>query len=393
MTGIFSFFTPVSTFRDTVSRFFGTRSTFRDTVSCYFGARSEFRDTVKQFFCPYSPFSTCMLITDYLLLITPCSLLCTNPYLRIMAPEEIQNKRILISPLNWGMGHVSRCIPMIDHFLKNGNEVVVACNPVQQEIFKAYFTDLSYVDHLDYPFDFAGKGSFELDLMKQFGALRSRLKSELKETESLVKHFGIDIVISDHRYCFRSSSCYSIFLSHQLNLPVRWYEKWVQRVHHGLIRDFDEVWVPDLPDSSLAGKLSVNDGGFAVTYIGPLSRFELYPLKDNKDIATLTIISGPEIYGIKHVTELLERGLSENELVIVPLGVLNKIGGSDTRLIPSSDWSMCDQLILRARKIISRSGYSTLMDIHQLKVPFEVSPTPGQREQEYLAELWNKKTF
>ena len=327
------------------------------------------------------------------LLLVPCSLHCTNPYLRNMAPEEIQNKRILISALNWGMGHVSRCIPLIDLFLKNGNEVIVACNAIQQGILKAYFTDLIYVEHSDYPFDFAGKGTFERDLMKQFGTLRSRLKSELKETESLVKQFGIDIVISDHRYGFRSCSCHSIFLSHQLNLPVRWYEKWAQRIHHGLVRDFDEVWVPDFPDSSLAGKLSVNDGGFAVSYIGPLSRFGLYPLNENKDIVSLTIISGPEIYGIKHVTELLERGLSENELVIVPPGVLKKIRSSDPRLIPSSDWSMCDQLILRTRKIISRSGYSTLMDIHQLKVPFEVSPTPGQREQEYLAELWNKKAF
>lgn len=324
-----------------------------------------------------------------------CSLffLWTNPYLRTMAPEEIHNKRILISPLNWGMGHVSRCIPLIDLFLKNGNEVIVACNPMQKEIFKAYFVDLTLVDHLDYPFDFAGKGSFELDLMKQFGALRSRLKSELKETESMVKQYGIDIVVSDHRYGFRSSSCHSVFLSHQLNLPVRWYEKWVQRIHHNLIRDFDEVWVPDTPDCALAGKLSSNEVGFKVRYIGPLSRFSLYASIREKDISSITIISGPEVYGIKQVSEILNRGLAVDEMIIMPPTIYSKQAMSDPRLVSSSNWVACDRLILRAKKIVSRSGYSTLMDIHQLKVPFEISPTTGQREQEYLAELWNKKAL
>jgi hypothetical protein len=324
-----------------------------------------------------------------------CSLsfLRTNPYLRTMAPEEIHNKRILISPLNWGMGHVSRCIPLISGFLNNGNQVFVACNSFQQEIFKAYFSELTFIDHADYPFDFGEKGSFERDLMRQFSALRSRLKIELKETEELVENFEIDVVVSDHRYGFRSSNCHSIFLTHQLNLPVRWYEKWIQRIHHKFIRQFNEVWVPDTPDSLLAGKLSSNEAGFKVNYIGPLSRFSLHAATSEKDISTLTIISGPEVYGMKQVKEILNRGLSADEIIIMPPAVYSRQADNDPRLISSVNWVECDRLILKAKKIVSRSGYSTLMDIHHLKVPFEISPTPGQREQEYLAELWNKKSL
>ena len=193
-----------------------------------------------------------------------------------MQPNEIHKKRILLSPLNWGMGHVARCIPLINLFIENGNTVFVAGNKEQLNVFKSYFPDVNYIEHDGYPFVFGKRGDFSLDLFKQFRHLRKRLTTELLEVDRLVDTNEIDIVISDHRYGFRSAKVQSILLTHQLNLPVHWYETWVQKIHNKHLRKFNEIWVPDSSDSSFAGNLSKNKEHFNATYIGILSRFSVY---------------------------------------------------------------------------------------------------------------------
>lgn len=307
-----------------------------------------------------------------------------------MLPSELKNKRILISPLNWGMGHVSRCIPLIDLMLKNDNVVFIAADDTQQAIFRQYFPEVNFIDHKGYPFRFGERGNFSLDLAKQIRPLQARLKDELSETEELVNEHAIDIVISDHRYGFLSSHAYSILLTHQLNLPVRWYEGWVQRLHHRLIGKFDEIWVPDTQNSDYAGELSKNRKGFNVKYIGHLSRFAIYE-KQQKGTETVAIASGPDVYAVPFVKELLE---SPHEgLTIIARSEVVGLFSNQPELISSSDWKIADQKILTAGKIASRSGYSTLMDLIELKTPFSITPTPGQREQEYLFSWWYKKSL
>ncbi len=311
-----------------------------------------------------------------------------------MSPEEIQNKRILISPLNWGMGHVARCIPLIDQLLKQDNQIIVAGDESQLTIFTQYFPNLETVIHGGYPFRFGKKGNFALDLAARFLALNKRLKRELRETEVLVKKYSIDLVISDHRYGFRSSSVPSICLCHQINLPVKALEGWVQRIHHGYLKRFTQIWVPDFHDSQLAGELSKNKIDLNTEYIGPLSRFAIYKDRPVKDIEELVIISGPSIYGEKFLNQIVSIPRTTSLMVIVSDTLYEKYKNSLNQdnivLLSSKDWLVCDQTIMRAKKIISRSGYSTLMDLYDLGIPSELTATPGQREQEYLVELWNK---
>lgn len=310
-----------------------------------------------------------------------------------MTPDQVKDKRILISPLNWGMGHVARCIPLIAQFLKNQNNVFVACNAAQKEILKNYFSGLTFIEHRDYPFAFGEKGRFEIDLMKQFNKLNKRLEEELNETNQLVKEHSIDLVVSDHRYGFRSTFCKSVILTHQVNLPVRWYEKWVQRIHHKYLRSFDEIWVPDLSDSSLAGALSENTAGFKLNYIGPLSRFSMLDIPKEKTISQVFIISGPIVYGKQFVEELIKNGLQPSDKVILSKEIIDLLNLKDNQFVSSENWKECDQMIIRASKIVSRSGYSTLMDIYFLNIDYDLIPTKGQREQEYLKELWDEKSF
>ena len=316
-------------------------------------------------------------------------------YLRAMQPNEIHKKRILLSPLNWGMGHVARCIPLINLLIDNGNTLFVAGNKEQLIVFKSYFPTINYVEHDGYPFVFGKRGNFGLDLFKQFRPLKKRLKDELLEVDSLLDSYKIDIVISDHRYGFRSEKAHSILLTHQLNLPVQWFEGWVQKIHNKHLRKFNEIWVPDSSDSSFAGNLSKNKERFNATYIGILSRFSSYEKIPEKTIDKVIILSGPAIYAKVFLQEqLLSVSQDEQNVVIIASQeIVDLHQNSTVKILASTDWKACDQLILSAKKIVARSGYSTLMDLVELKTPFQITPTPGQREQEYLFDLWYKKTL
>jgi UDP:flavonoid glycosyltransferase YjiC (YdhE family) len=283
------------------------------------------------------------------------------------------------------MGHVSRCIGLIHQLKEQENELIVACSDEQRTVFANYFDDLRFVDHAPYPFKFGGKGWFSFDLLKQFGPLKRRRKQELKEVEKLVKEYDIDVVISDHRYGFRCDEAYSVVVTHQLDLPILWFEAPIQRIHKRLLKKFDRVWVMDFADSRLAGKLSRNTSLHSVDYIGPYSRFQLYPLVREKKAHQVLIASGPNVYAQKLVDEVCSER-KEAQFKIIASDEVNV-----AEELKVKGWKEQDKAILSASALISRSGYSTIMDLHFLQIPAELIPTPGQREQIYLADLFAAK--
>ena len=302
-----------------------------------------------------------------------------------MKPEELYNKRILLSPLNWGMGHVSRCIGLVDQLRSQNNEVIIACSESQRVVFKEYFDDLTYVLHAPYPFKFGKKGWFSFDLLRQFRRLNRRRRKELVEVAQLVKEHAVDIIISDHRYGFQNELTYSIFVTHQLNLPLLWYEAFIQQIHKKLIKKFNGVWVMDFADSRLSGELSRNTPLFTVDYIGPYSRFQLYSMPNKKDNLTVLVASGPAVYAQQLVDKFADQDAQSKVMLIAS----DEIETNGLPIIHG--WREQDQKMLMANLIISRSGYSTIMDLHYLGVKAELVPTPRQREQEYLAKLYETK--
>lgn len=312
-----------------------------------------------------------------------------------MLPTDIKKQRVLLSPLNWGMGHVSRCIGLIDILLRNDNAIFIACSADQQAIFQQYFKDVTFIDHDGYPFEFGGKGKFSFDLLKSFSALKKRHNEERTQVENYVDFFEIDCVISDHRYGFRSRKVNSIFLTHQLNLPLIWYERWVQNIHINYLRSFDEIWVLDTEDSKYAGKLSRNEVGLKVQYIGILSRFGRYVLKETKTIDSLIVVSGPPIYAKQFLEHQLKSFKTDegHNVLIAPKEIVSVLEKEIENSHPSDDWLKCDDYFLSSKKLISRSGYSTLMDAICLEIPCEITATPGQAEQEYLMLFWNENSL
>jgi hypothetical protein len=296
-----------------------------------------------------------------------------------MSPGDIKEQRILISVLNWGFGHVSRCIGLIQELQKESNTIYIACNEEQETIFKAYFRDVEFVKHNGYPFVFGGKGNFAADLVKSSQGLAKRLKKEQLEVKELVDELNISLVLSDHRYGFRSGNVKSIFITHQLNLPVKWFQIAIQRWHKKLVNNFDEIWVMDYADSRLAGKLSRSGKFHNLNYIGPYSRFMGRIIKEPISSESLLIASGPSVYA----QQFINKYAYKSKLVVcaeqldIPLETTRVTG----------DWLAMDDVIVNATHITTRSGYSSILDKQFLKSEFELIPTKGQAEQEYLAKL------
>ena len=305
-----------------------------------------------------------------------------------MRPEEIKNKKILFSVLNWGMGHVSRSISIIYQLVQQGNQLFIACSENQKIIFLSYFPEINYINHNDYPFKFKGKGNFETDIALNSISLFRRLKEEKTEVNKIVKEHSIDLVISDHRYGFHSPKIQSIFITHQINLPVNWIFKWVDYIHKRQIKKFSTIWILDTSSSNYAGKLSKNKTFDNVEYIGIYSRFSLYSLEEKKTLK-IVIISGPEPYANQFFQSQLAKAKKTNEktIFITPSNEYNQSNSENIQIIPSTDWRKCDELILKAKKIVSRAGYSTIMDVETLQATSELLPTKGQKEQEYLATI------
>lgn len=305
-----------------------------------------------------------------------------------MQPSEIFEKRILISPLNWGMGHVSRCIPLIKKLKNQKNILYIACTMDQKRVIQSYVeADISFIDHNGYPFRFKGRGNFISDILSNLKELKKRHESELLEVNYLIDKYGIDIVISDHRYGFRSEKCVSIFMSHQLQLPLPWYFRGAQIWHKNQISKFDFQWIVDDEIKRLAGKLSNNSSFKNAQFIGFLSRFDAVFPTNEKLYNGVLIVSGPKEYYwnlFQKFKMQIESGeidfIVGNDIAFETFKSLNL----EVKFQNSIDWKTTDKLISGANKIFGYCGYSTLMDLHYLECDSELIACPGQYEQLYL---------
>jgi len=301
---------------------------------------------------------------------------------------HIFKSRILISPLNWGFGHVSRTIPIIQSFLEKGNEVFIACNAEQKNIYEMYFlsTKVKFLSLEGYPFRFRGKGNFGLDLFFSIFPLFKHILKEHLLTEKWVKDYSIDFVISDHRYGVYSKNTASIFLTHQYNLPTAPFSILANWAHHRLIHPFHKIWIADSESTNLAGILSSCPSEKAI-YIGALSRFNRRLENIEKTKNTL-IISGPAAYWEDLILLFgLELSTGKIDSIIGPKNAQSLFNHFEANYYTNEDWLLCDNILIETKKLFGFCGYSTIMDIAYLKCESKLVPCKGQYEQLYLYQL------
>jgi UDP:flavonoid glycosyltransferase YjiC (YdhE family) len=307
------------------------------------------------------------------------------------------DKRILVCPLDWGLGHASRCVPLIKQLQLQNNKVIIACTDWQKKFLQNEITGVEFTELFGYNVKYSEKLSLGLKILLQFPRLSSLVRKEHYWLEEFLKNNQVDVVISDNRFGLYNKKAECVFMTHQLFVPAPFLPGLVNKMNFYFIKKFDACWVPDFEEKekSLSGKLS--HGGQKlknIKFIGPLSRFEKKnPAIENK-FDVLILLSG-----IEPQRALLEEKLTKvfsgtNYRVVLVRGSEIKTGkqfSGNFLVYERVNTKELEELLLSSQKIVCRSGYSTLMDLHAMGLKALLIPTPGQTEQEYLAEYWNKK--
>ena len=306
-------------------------------------------------------------------------------------------KRILVAPLNWGIGHATRCIPIINALIEHNFEPVIASDGAALALLKKEFKQVVFIELPAYNVTYSrSKSSFKWRLFRQLPKIKKAILKEHLAIKKIVHDYAIEGIISDNRMGVYCSKIPSVFITHQLNVLSGMTTKLSTSLHDYYLKKFDECWVPDFENTpNLSGKLGhdFTTKLLPIKYIGALSRLEKTLIPSKFDI--MVLLSGPEpqrgILEQKLFKELADyngnilfvKGKIEGEQRIETkqqFTIYNFMTSADLQTALNS----CDL-------VISRSGYTTVMDLAKLGKKAFFIPTPGQFEQEYIAQNLNEQ--
>jgi len=310
--------------------------------------------------------------------------------------------KILICPLNWGLGHATRCVPVIRQLINEGHEPVLVADGYPLAFLKMEFPTLRTIVYPSYSIYYAEGKSQVGAMLFNFPNLISGILNEHFWLKNLLSREHFDKVISDNRFGMWSKRVHSVYITHQLMVKMprglKFLEPLVHLIHKGFINRYDECWIPDTKESpGLSGDLSHQYPlPHNATFIGPLSRFQgMGKIQPTSGYEVVAVISGIEPQRTIFEESLKYRFKNTRLRILLVTGqpqAEKKEKKEDNITIVSHlpDTELAS-VLLGSRKIISRSGYSTIMDLAALEClhKAEFIPTPGQTEQEYLKIIHN----
>lgn len=308
--------------------------------------------------------------------------------------QNLRSLKILLAPLDWGLGHATRCIPIIKQLHKNGCTVTIAASGSVKTLLQGEFPAVDFI-HLDgYNVQYsASKRFLPIKILLQAPKIMGIIKWENRWLQNVLEENRFDLVISDNRFGLYTPKVPCIFITHQLLIqaPYRWLERQVQQINYRYINRYTQCWVPDFESGeTIAGRLShpAKMPAVPVKYLGPLSRFGELEQKATT-YSWMMILSGPEPQ-----RTILEQKL----LAVIPalagnvLLVRGKPGSTEEIAAPANCTIVnhlgtvaMQQALAISDYVLSRCGYTTVMEVLALGKKAMFIPTPGQTEQEYLA--------
>ncbi|MBX2965973.1 MAG: hypothetical protein KF845_07490 [Cyclobacteriaceae bacterium] len=300
-------------------------------------------------------------------------------------------KRVLVTPLDWGLGHATRCIPVINEFLKQKCEVQIAGSGSALLLLQEEFPGLKFHELVSYNTQYSSWLPFMMKLVLQMPKFLLVVKKEHRQVGKIIEQEKIDIIVSDSRYGCYADSIPSVLINHQLNIIVSctWLQSMVNYWNHKTINRFTQCWVPDF-SNGITGKLTSPSPTKKVKYIGMLSRFEKKHVERKYNV--LALISGPETQRTIF-EEKLRNQLKHSSLTwFIVRGIPGKSERNEINEANHLPVNELNEVIESSEIVICRPGYTTVMDLWKLEKKVIFIPTPGQTEQEYLAdELMKRK--
>lgn len=317
--------------------------------------------------------------------------------------------KVMICPLNWGIGHATRCVPLVRMFLEEGFKVILGADGRPAQFLKEAFPDLDLIPFPGFRILYPESGSMALKMVLQSPGIIKGIINEHHELKRIIHQHKIDLVISDNRFGLWSKSVPCVYMTHQVMIKaprtLSGLESLLCRIHGKIIRQYTYCWIPDLPGSeNLSGDLShympVQPN---CKYIGPLSRFMNLKAvsKDSLDEKyrsdLLFLISGPEPQRTIFEKKVADQLRISSWKSVILRGLPGEIAVPDTLLNTTYHNHLDDQEIAKyiygTRLVIARPGYSTIMDMAALGSRALFVPTPGQTEQEYLAKYLKERGY
>lgn len=312
-----------------------------------------------------------------------------------------KTQKILISPLDWGLGHATRLIPIIQYYLKLGDEIIIAGYGKSFELLKIEFPLLKFEYLPGFHISYSSGGSQILKVLLQLPFFFYWKRKERVLLKQLIQLHKPDRIISDNRYGLTSKDTKTILITHQLRLLFSdnpFIDKFIQRQLRKWIEKFDECWMPDVKGKEgLTGKMTRPNRRIKnAVYIGWLSRFKEKEIKSLTKYDVVVIVSGPEPQRTILLNEFKKYLLNTTHQCLLVSGIPSEREiwnkeYSGLHIVNHLSSNNMLEVLVGAKIIICRSGYSSIMDLLALNKRAILIPTPGQMEQEYLSEFLSKK--
>ena len=314
----------------------------------------------------------------------------------LICDKELQNQTIVYGVLNWGLGHATRSAVLIRKLLQQGNIVYIVSEGDASIFLKKQFPFsehfLGPLQQIHYP---KSKTGLKRSLFAQGPRFLRQIKREKQFLKELCTSIRPDYIISDGRYGFYHEKITSIFTGHQFNLQVPFFEKAINFFHQKQLKKFDGIWIMDRKSSPISGVLSqVRNNNIPTRHIG-IQTALTSDTEQEKKIDCLILLSGIEEQRQRLEKALLERNWPHKRRVVLVRGVLDVKENCKHPFLEIQNYAtpkQLEKLLSQSRAILCRSGYSTLMDLDSFAIKKLLIPTPGQTEQEYLAQ-YHAKNF
>lgn len=308
-----------------------------------------------------------------------------------------RKKTVLISPLDWGLGHATRCVPIIQELNNQEVEVILGTSGLSGQWLKQTFPSLQSVEVPYREITYHSWLPMGITALVKYPSFLKMIAEEhqwLKEFSSSKK---LDGIISDNRYGIYHPSIPSVCITHQLYVDAgsfRFLQPFLNKLTHKYVKPFDEIWVPDFHGPfTLSGKLSHPPiSNYLIKYIGPLSRFKSFEKAYDETMIKYDVafvISGPEPHRTTFEKRCVQIAKKLEKPTILIRGTKMPMKfevPDDCTIINLADTEQLFQIVQHSALIVSRAGYSSIMDWFILKKQAILVPTPGQTEQEYLAQ-------